>query len=145
MESSSFHSNAKSNCRHEDGRLIVGFSEKGRGMKLKCLVVALASLLATMSAYAGGATGTVGQVMVGRLGNQVFIELHADQYSGWPCSATHSSGFRYAFLLGSDKAKAMLSIILTAQATGQQLQVVGSGNCGVDASLEDVDYVVLRP
>lgn len=114
-------------------------------MKLKCLAVALASLLSTVSAYAGGATGTVGQVMVGRLGNQVFIELHAAQYSAWPCSTIHPSGFRYAFLLGSDKAKAMLSIILSAQTTGQQLQVVGSGNCSVDASLEDVDYVVLRP
>jgi hypothetical protein len=79
------------------------------------------------------------------MGNQVFIELQADLYTSWPCSTTHPSGFRYAFLLGTDKAKAMLSVVRTAQASGQHLQVVGTGNCNIDGSMEDVDYVVLRP
>jgi hypothetical protein len=114
-------------------------------MKITYLAAALCGLLATVSAHAGYSTGTVGQLVVGRMGNQVFIELQSDEYTNWPCSTTHSSGFRYAFPLGSDKAKAMLSVALTAQATGQHLQVVGTGTCGIDGSLEDVDYVVLRP
>ncbi|WP_129777617.1 hypothetical protein [Peristeroidobacter soli] len=114
-------------------------------MKIGYSLVAMAGLFVTLSAHAGHSTGTVGQLVVGRMDTQVFIELQSDTYTSWPCASTHPSGFRYAFLLGTEKAKAMLSVVLTAQATGQHLQVVGTGSCTIDSTMENVDYVVLRP
>jgi hypothetical protein len=39
----------------------------------------------------------------------------------------------------------MLATILTAQAAGKDLQVVGLGTCTLDADVEDISYVVLQP
>lgn len=114
-------------------------------MKLKHAVAALSGLLAATTAHAGYAVGTVGQVVVGRNGNQVFIELQQATFTSWPCATIHPNGFRYSFLLNTDTAKAMLATVLMAQATGQNLQVQGHGTCNVDSSLEDVHYVTLRP
>lgn len=113
-------------------------------MKFRSLVLMFGLMLA-VSAQAGYGTAKVGQVMVGRLGNQVYVELLTQSYSGWPCATTHPSGFRYAFLLTSPGARDMLATILSAQVSGQSLQVVGSGSCSIDPTLEDIAYVVLRP
>lgn len=114
-------------------------------MKVKSAGIVLFGLMTAASVHAGDSTGKVGQVVVGRMGNQVFIELQASQFNNWPCSTTHASGFRYAFLLNSDVAKAMLATVLTAQVSGQNLQVVGNGTCNLDSGMEDLHYVVLRP
>jgi len=114
-------------------------------MRLTRIVAALFGLLLVTSANAGHATGKVGQVVVGRMGNQVFIELQASTFSDWPCATTHPDGFRYAFLITHAMGREMLAAVLTAQASGQDLMVIGTGSCSLDASLENVDYVVLRP
>jgi hypothetical protein len=103
-----------------------------------------------MAAYtttdtAGYAIGEVRQVLVGRLGDQVYVDLAATQYVSWPCGGTHPSGFRYAFLLSSPAGKSMLATVLVAQATGKPLQIVGAGTCSIDPTIEDANYVVLQP
>jgi hypothetical protein len=96
-------------------------------------------------AQAGNAIGKVTQVLVGRLGTQVYIGLAAPQFASWPCASTHPSGFRYALSLTWPGAREMLATILTAQAAGKDLQVVGLGTCTLDADVEDISYVVLQP
>lgn len=61
------------------------------------------------------------------------------------CSATHTSGFRFAFLLTRSGAKELLVSVLAAQTTGRNVQIVGTGECTIDPSLEDLSYVVLMP
>jgi hypothetical protein len=60
-------------------------------MKLQQIGAALLGLLTATCVYAGNATGKVGKVSVGRLGNQVFIELQAEAYAAWPCTITFSA------------------------------------------------------
>jgi hypothetical protein len=111
-------------------------------------IAALIVLITTLVAepvHAGYAVGKVTQVLVGRLGTQVYIGVAAPQFVDWPCASTHPSGFRYAFVLSQSAAREMLATILTAQATGKNLQVVGAGTCTVDATMEDISYVVLQP
>jgi hypothetical protein len=114
-------------------------------MKPTHIAMTVFSVLAAASAQAGYATGKVGNVVVGRNGNQVFIEVQATTFTSWPCATTHPDGYRYSFLLSASAGKEMLATVLTAQASGQSLQVVGKGTCTIDSSLEDADYVVLRP
>jgi hypothetical protein len=84
-------------------------------------------------------------VLVGRQGNQVYLEILDTAYVGWPCGTPHPNGFRYAFLLTTPGAKEMLATALAAQTSGKKLLVVGTGTCSQDPSLEDVSYVVLQP
>lgn len=111
---------------------------------MKCGTSLLASVLTfgSVPAWAGYGVGTVGQVMVGRLGDQVYVELTSASITSWPCASTHPNGFRYAFLLSQAGGREMLATILAAKAAGQTLQVVGSGACTIDATLENVLYVV---
>jgi hypothetical protein len=108
-------------------------------------LVGIAALMVQWTAHAGDGNGVVGQVVVGRLGNEVYIQLLNPGISSWPCNGTHPNGFRYAFLLSQPAGEAMLSTVLTAQATGKKLLVVGTGACTIDSTIEDVHYVVLQP
>jgi hypothetical protein len=112
---------------------------------LRKILVGIASLMVPWAVHAGYGIGTVGQVLVGRLGDQVYVELLDPSISSWPCGGTHPNGFRYAFLLSSPGGEAMLSTVLTAQASGKRLQVVGAGVCTIDATVENVTYVILQP
>ena len=103
-----------------------------------------AVLCGATRAFAGYGVGTVGQLMVGRLGDQVYVELLSASFNGWPCSSTHPNGFRYAFLLSQAGGRDMLATILAAKAAGQTLQIVGSGTCTIDATLENALYVVAQ-
>jgi hypothetical protein len=111
---------------------------------IAAVIVSITTLVAA-PVHAGYATGRVTQLLVGRLGTEVYIGVAAPQFVDWPCAGTHPSGFRYALVLSQPAAREMFAAILTAQATGKDLQVVGAGTCTVDATLEDIMYVVLQP
>ena len=110
---------------------------------IKIMGLAL-GLLASTLANAGYGVGTVGQLLVGRLGDQVYVELLSASIASWPCSATHPNGFRYAFLLSQAGGRDMLATVLAAKAAGQLVQIVGSGACTIDATLENALYVVAQ-
>jgi hypothetical protein len=101
----------------------------------------IAMLGFTASAWAGYGVGEVGQLMVGRLGNQVYVELLNVSVSGWPCATTHPNGFRYAFLLDVTGGKEMLASLLAAKASGLQVRIVDTAACTIDTSLANVAYV----
>mgnify|MGYP001562249235 CR=1 FL=1 len=113
-------------------------------MNHKAFLIALGAALAT-STHAGDSIGKVGQILVGRMGSQVYVELVTTQYNGWPCTSIHPNGFRYAFLLSSSGAREILATVLAAQTSGKSLQVVGTGACTINTTMEDVGYVVLQP
>jgi len=100
-------------------------------------------LLMCSQAVAGYGIGTVGQVMVGRLGTQVYVEIRGTFPGGFACTV-RTDGLRYAFLLSNSGGKEMLATILAAKATGGTLQVVGAGTCSQDPGLEDVSYVTAQ-
>jgi len=111
-------------------------------LKSAALVVTLTTVGA---AHAGYATGPVGSVLVGRNGAEVYVELLTSAYDSWPCTSTHPNGYRYALLLTWPGAREMLATILAAQASGKSLTIVGGAVCTVDASVENMNYVILRP
>jgi hypothetical protein len=102
---------------------------------------AFLGLACVPAAFAGNAYGTVGNVLVGRLGNQVYVQLVNATVSGWPC-ASSVPNWGYAFLLDAPGGRDMLATVLAAKAAGQLLQVVGNGTCTIDPTLENVSYVV---
>ena len=111
-------------------------------MKGIAVLMTLVLTFGSASAWAGYGVGNVGQVMVGRVGDQVYVELTSASITSFPCASTHPNGFRYAFLISQAGGREMLATILAAKAAGQTLQVVGSGACTIDATLENVLYVV---
>jgi hypothetical protein len=106
-------------------------------------LTAIAFCSLPLTSHAGDGVGTVGQVLVGRNGNQVFFELLNPTINGWPCGSTHPSGFRYVFLL-TGPGDAMLAAVLAAQAAGREIQVVGAGVCNIESNLETASYVIVR-
>ena len=111
-------------------------------MRSIAALMAFALAFGSVPALAGYGVGNVGQVMVGRVGDQVYVELTSATITSWPCASTHPSGFRYAFLISQAGGREMLATILAAKAAGQILQVVGNGACTIDPTLEGVSYVV---
>jgi len=96
------------------------------------VVVALVLSFGSVSVWTGYGVGNVGQGMVERVGDQVYVELTSASITSWPCALMHPSGFRYAFLISQAREREMLATILAAKAAGQALLVVGSGERTID-------------
>jgi hypothetical protein len=95
------------------------------------------------SAHAGYATGDVGKVLVGRNGQEVYIELVNASITDFPCASSHPNHYQYAFSLQSHAAgKAMLSVILAAKSTGHRIFIQATGACTIDSRIEDLSYVI---
>lgn len=105
-------------------------------------LLSLAAAVFSTAANAGNGQGTIGQLVVGRMGNQVFVQLLNPSYNQFPCGSP-SVGFTYAFLLSNPGGKEMLATVLAAKASGTTVLLVGAGGCTIDSTMEDVAYVWL--
>jgi len=110
--------------------------------KLGMISMALAVLAgATGQALAGTGQGTVGQVLVGRLGHQVIVQL-VGSVSGFPCGTPHPNGYNYMFNTQNPGGKDMLATVLAAKASGATLYFVGTGACSEESNIEDTSYII---
>lgn len=112
-----------------------------RFLLVSALAMSAAGGLAS-HAHAGGGSGTVGQVVVGRQGHQVFVELTNESISDFPCASVHPNGFNFAFSTQSSGGKDMLATVLAAKASGAHLYFVGNGTCNQDSMIEDASYII---
>jgi len=114
-------------------------------MKKNIVFILFVLFITVPQAYATSDTGSVGMVLVGRLGDQVEFQVFSETSNA--CATVHPSGYKYAISMsGTPGAKIILAALLSAQATKQQIIVQGLGTCGaVDSSLEDVGYIIVKP
>jgi len=121
-------------------------SETESNMKVAIRICcALLAIALTHSAYATTGTGKVGNILVGRSGTQVYVQLIAPTIVGtWPCASTRPD-YTYAFTLTQGGANAMLATLLAAQLSGKSVSVQGANICNQDFAIEDVSYLVLLP
>jgi len=111
-------------------------------MKPRALFLSAVTLLFSANAYSAG-QGDVGKVVVGRGGDQVYVELTNASVPDFACSSTHPNGYQYAFSLQTHpNGKAMLATILAAKAAGKRILVQGLGACTIDPTIEDAAYVI---
>lgn len=113
-----------------------------RSFRRRLLAFVSASLLVLLggTVSAGTGSGTIGQMIVGRMGNQVYVQLLNPSIINFPCASPHSI-FHFAFLITNSGGKEMLATLLAARASGQSIYLVGAGTCNVDPQTEDVSYV----
>jgi len=109
--------------------------------KLRSVFAGLAIMAgAAGQAVAGNGQGTVGSVLVGRLGYQVFVQVLNPTFTGYACGTPGT--WHFAFSTQNPGGKDMLATVLAAKAMGLSLVFVGSGTCSQDANLEDVSYII---
>ncbi|WP_152569458.1 MULTISPECIES: hypothetical protein [Sphingomonas] len=107
---------------------------------MKKALLALYALTVSSPALAGTAgSGPPINVLVTQGGPMLF-DLPNNR-SGAPACATQAT--RFAIPSNTDWGKAMISIILSAQAAGKQVFINGTGNCSTWGDSEGVDYVMI--
>jgi hypothetical protein len=108
------------------------------------LRMALAALAITAGSagpvLAGNGQGTVGSILVGRLGYQVFVQILNPTFTSYACGTPGT--WHFAFSTQNPGGKDMLATVLAAKAAGISLVFVGTGTCTQDANLEDVSYII---
>lgn len=111
---------------------------------LKLIVMVIAVFSPISLSYAGVGVGTVTKVLVGRMGNEVYVSV-AGNINAFPCASAHPNGWNYAISLTNNPAgKDILSALLVAYTAGKTVEVQGVGTCTIDSTLEDIGYVILR-
>jgi hypothetical protein len=103
------------------------------------LILALTSGLAC----AGTQTGTVNLAQTSYASTAtspgyMFFYLNGGAKTGNPACSTISGGTRWVINNSWPAAKSQLSILLTALATGRQVQITGSNDCAVWGDTETV-------
>lgn len=115
-------------------------------MKLKrttaLVLVAACMAMSATQVFAGYGTGTVGSVLVGRQGYQVYVQLTGASFSGFYCGTPNPNSWQWSFSTQTQSGRDMLATVLAAKASGGTLQIVGLNSCSQDSTLEDVSYVV---
>lgn len=112
-------------------------------MKKLILVLAVSLGIATQ-ANAGYTTGTIDNLLVGRLGNEVYVGMIGSP-TAQPCLTNGIlSGYQYAFSLNEQGGKEQYQTLLAAYFFGHQVQIVGTGQCSsYNNKLEEVSYVTM--
>jgi hypothetical protein len=111
-------------------------------MKKSCMVISLFSILISLqlSAVANGSGNGTIVFVLSNFSGQVFFKTNGMQSQ--PSCATDG----WAFDMNGSAAsggKAMLALLIAAQAAGKQVSVVGKGVCDVWGDRESVSYVVV--
>jgi len=112
-------------------------SKKWLGAAIAAMTFAVGS-----PAMAGNGQGSVGSILVGRLGYQVFVQVKNPTFTGFACGTPNPTNWHFAFSTQNPGGKDMLATVLAAKASGTKLVFVGSGTCTQDANLEDVSYII---
>lgn len=128
-------------------RISTNNNEGSQIVKLKrataMILVAACMAMSATQVFAGYGIGTVGSVLVGRLGYQVYVQLTNASFSNFACGTPNaSSTWQWSFSTQSQSGRDMLATVLAAKASGTTLQVVGTGTCSQDPNLEDASYVI---
>jgi hypothetical protein len=94
-------------------------------------------------ACAGTQTGTVNLAQTSYASSAsspgyMFLYLNGGAKTGSPACATMSGGARWVISNAWPAAKSQLGILLTALATGRQVQITGSNDCAVWGDSETV-------
>ena len=111
-------------------------------MKFAVFAFALASMVFASPVAASDQTGHILQVAADNYGGG--YAFYAGARTGKPACAASDD---YWIIVGpsTDNAKAMLSLILTAYATGKTVIIHGNGSCDVGSpTRESVGYIVLQ-
>ena len=110
-------------------------------------VQVLASSLAVLAgivslpAHAGSQIGSITAVSVDNNGSP-YVFLVSGTHNGQPACATDA--YWAVTNLGTDNAKSMVATILTAYATGRQVNVQGSGACPQGYPREAVNFIIAQ-
>jgi hypothetical protein len=108
----------------------------------KGIAAALAIAAVAAPVSAGTGQGTIGSILTGRLGYQVFVQITGASFNGFACGTPSTGSWQFAFMTQNQGGKDMLATLLSAKAMGLQVIMVGGGTCSQDAALEDVNYII---
>lgn len=104
-----------------------------------------ALLLIPLEVFAVNTEGTIGKVLVGRLGKEVFFGMADPTING---CAKHHPNFQFGFLTSIPGGKEMLAAVLAAKVSGKTVEVVGTDICTdldvPDGDIETVNYIIVR-
>ena len=106
-------------------------------------IIAVILFVMTLDASATNITGTINSLSVGRLGDQIFVDLDTNVPN--ICGTPHPNGFEYAFLISeNDAAAEIVGALMLAYNSGKSVTIVGLNVCTIDTRVEDMSYVILR-
>ncbi|MBI3560770.1 MAG: hypothetical protein HY080_03545 [Gammaproteobacteria bacterium] len=112
--------------------------KSGTVMQRAILMIILTSIIAPV--LASGSTGTV-DAMTAHTGDAILFS--AGTHTGKPTCST--AGEEWAITLSTSAGKAMYALLLSAQAQGKTVTVVGAGSCSVWPDRETVLRVSIGP
>ena len=107
------------------------------------LVLILCFLLIPSTANAGQADFGRPVGIIFTQWNVVLFTTNGVRYNP-PTSCANFQVNRFAIPTNTDWGKAMVSMLLTAQARGKRVWINGSGNCNLWGDSEGVDYLVIE-
>ena len=97
--------------------------------------VVMLFLLAASTVYGGESIGKITNLVVNRY-DEVLVE--AGVINGSPECATEN---RFVADLNTDHGRAMYSMMLTAQAQGKEIRIVGQNICNIRVDYESIQFV----
>ena len=108
---------------------------------MKKYFLAIMATLASFEASAD-ALGKVDQLLVGRQGNQVFVQVDGSVDS---INCRTRNDWHYFLELDTLGGKEIYSALLGAKISGQEIKILSSGNCDdTGQGLELINYIVLQ-
>ena len=104
---------------------------------LRSVIIVLVIFITPLSALAGQSSGLVSEIIVNGF-NYLFFS--AGTKSGSPACGNNNS---WALNLSTAKGRSIYALVLTAQAQGKSLVVVGNNTCNEWGDREDVLYAYM--
>jgi hypothetical protein len=101
----------------------------------KALATAATLLMATPGLASSSGYGTISTILV--LDGKVFFNHTGSRTASPPCATQN----RWVFNGATSQGQAMLSVLMTAYATGKQIAIDGSGTCPDWGDTETVRYI----
>jgi hypothetical protein len=100
---------------------------------MKWIIIPLLCLGSFAVSFGGTVQGTTKNIQVESTGSTSgvigLVEIVGGTYTGSGPSCTSTPNTRFAFDPSTNFGKAVLSILLTADASGKPVKIYGSGNC----------------
>lgn len=103
-------------------------------------------LVLSLPSFAGGANGHITQILSHTdqgNGQGVFMFVLDGVRSDAPECSVANGGKAWAMSLENESGRAMYSLILSAQAQGRKIEVIGRGHCNVWGDREEPRYVIM--
>lgn len=104
----------------------------------KVILTIFISCVFACNAIAGSSNGVVSQILV----QDVYVMFVAGDHAAKPACSTQ--GEAWAFNSSTPGGKAMYALLLSANAQGKTVNVLGSGNCNDWGDREMPTYIVMN-